>query len=382
MPRTFAPKTELELAEVIAGQGPFHVLGSGTKQMLGRPMVDAVPLSMKRFSGVDIYEPQELILEAGAATPLAEIKKLLAKRHQMLAFEPPDFSKRLGILGPGTLGGVLASGLAGPRRIKAGSVRDHVLGVRGVSGRGEIFKGGARVVKNVTGYDLPKLMAGSWGTLAALTSITFKVLPQPETETTIVIAGLSDQEAIAAMSAALQSPYEVSAAAHVPGQGTLIRLEGIQVSVRARSDALMKLLPHRCDALASKESRRQWQRIRDVEAVAWNKDDLIWRISVPPSDGADYMKRVSAHLSCKHFFDWGGGLIWLSVPRAANAHDNVVRGALKEGHAMLFRAPEDVRRAVPVFQPQPPALSALSARVKAAFDPLGKLNPSRMVEGR
>jgi glycolate oxidase FAD binding subunit len=379
MPKTFSPASELELAEIIAGNGPFDLRGTGTKLMLGRPMTQALVLSLAKFKSVELYEPEELIFEAGAATPLSEVRKLLAAKNQMLAFEPPDFSSLLGSKTAGTIGGMLATGFAGPRRIKAGSVRDHVLGVRGVTGRGEFFRLGSRVMKNVTGYDVSKLMAGSWGTLSALTRITFKVLPTPETESTLVI---KSGDAVALMSKALQSPCDVSGAAHVPGQGTYLRLEGIGISVKARRDALAKLLSVKSEALNAAESCKLWASIRDVSVLPLKKNSIIWRVSIPPSDGEAYVRRVFIAASGKYFLDWGGGLVWLALEPSLDGREAAVRGALKEGHAMLFRAPEELRRRIPVFQQQAPALAALSARVKAALDPLGKLNPSRMVEGR
>ena len=379
MPKNFTPASELELAEIIAGNGPFNVCGSGTKTSLGRPMAEMPVLSLAKFKGVELYEPEELIFEAGAATPLSEVRKLLAAKNQMLAFEPPDFSALLGNKTSGTIGGMLATGFAGPRRIKAGSVRDHVLGIRGVTGRGEFFKLGSRVMKNVTGYDVSKLMAGSWGTLSALTRITCKVLPAPETESTLVI---KSGDPVALMSKALQSPCDVSGAAHVPGQGTYLRLEGIGISVKARRDALSKLLGMKSETLGVADSRKLWASIRDVTVLPFKNNSIIWRVSVPPSDGEAYVRRVFIAASGRYFLDWGGGLVWLALEPSSDGREAAVRGVLREGHAMLFRAPEELRPRIPVFQPQPPALSALSTRVKAALDPLAKLNPSRMVEGR
>ena len=382
MARTLSPTSELQLAEAVAAGGPFEVRGQGSKAVLGRPLAELPVLSLRAFDALEIYEPEELIFEAGAAMPLAGVQKLLAAKGQMLAFEPPDFSKLLGSRSSGTLGGLLATGLAGSRRIKAGSVRDHVLGLRGVTGRGEIFNAGARVVKNVTGYDMPKLMAGSWGTLAALTRVTFKVAPAPETEATLAIPSASDGDAVAAMAAALQSPCDVSGAAHVPGQGTFLRLEGIAVSVKARRDALARLLAMKSETIAAATSRKLWREISNATVLPFAANSIIWRVSVPPSDGADYLRRVTEKVEARHFLDWGGGLVWLAVAPSPDAGAAAVRGSLKHGHAMLFRAPPNVRRIVPVFQPQPDALAALSMRVKAALDPLDKLNPGRMLENR
>ena len=275
----------------------------------------------------------------------------------------------------------MACNLAGPRRIKAGAARDHVLGIRGVSGRGEVFKAGARVVKNVTGYDLPKLMTGSYGTLAALTAITLKVLPRPETEETILVEGLGDVAAVSVMSLAMQSACEVSGAAHVPGEGTYLRLEGIAASVAARRDALARLLARPVQILAAKASGAVWQRIRDVLTLADSQERHVWRLSITPSESPDLLSRLRERLDLRYLLDWAGGLVWLDVPPTEDAAAAVIRGAMRSGHATLIRAPEGVRAAVDVFHPQAPALAALSARVKESFDPRHLFNPGRMTRG-
>jgi glycolate oxidase FAD binding subunit len=382
MTEILKPHSGAELAEMITGAGgPFEVLGTGTKRGSGRPVQSARSLDLSGFSGVIVYEPEELILEAGAGTRLSEIEALVDGRGQQLAFEPPDLSRLLGSAGSGTLGGVIACNLSGPRRIKSGAARDHILGICGVSGRGEIFKAGARVVKNVTGYDLPKLMTGSWGTLAALTAITLKVLPRPETEETVVLEGLDDAEAVKAMSLAMQSSCEVSGAAHLPGEATCLRLEGIAESVAYRRDKLARLLGRPVKVLAARSSSARWQAIRDVLPLADGRDRIVWRLSVTPSDASGIVAALKRHLDIRYYFDWAGGLVWLDIPLTDDASAAVIRAALPAGHAMLVRAPGHVRAAVDVFQPQAPALAALSARVKASFDPGHNLNPGRMYRG-
>ena len=376
------PGSEEELAEAIAGAAaPFEIIGGGTKRGLGRPVQAARTLDLSAFDALHIYEPEELIFEAGAGFRLAEAERLVEAKGQQFAFEPPDYSRLLGGASSGTLGGLLASNLAGPRRLKAGSCRDHVLGFRGVSGRGEIFKCGARVVKNVTGYDLPKLMAGSFGTLAALTSITFKVLPRPETEETVVLGGLDDGQAVAAMSLAMQSSCEVSGAAHVPGEGTYLRLEGIAPSVVYRRDALAKALGRPIQLLAASGSRAKWAAIRDATRFADAPERPVWRLSVTPSEAPAAIARIRANIDARYYFDWAGGLVWLDVPPTDDAAAGPIRQALRGGHATLIRAPDAVRAVVDVFQPQPAALAALSARVKEAFDPRHHFNPGRMYRG-
>lgn len=376
------PATEAELAEHVASApAPFEIIGTGTKRGWGRPVQSARTLDLSGFAAIHAYEPEELILEAGAGARLADIEQLIGARGQQLAFEPPDLSKLLGSAHSGTLGGLLACNLGGPRRIKSGAARDHVLGVRGVSGRGEIFKAGARVVKNVTGYDLPKLMANSFGTLMAMTSIIFKVLPKPETEETVIVTGLDDVAAVAVMSLAMQSSCEVSGAAHLPGEGTFLRLEGIAPSVVYRRDALARALGRPVRILAAESSRAKWAAIRDVARLADGTERIVWRLSVTPSEAPDVMARIGASLDVRYHYDWAGGLVWLDVPYTDDASADVIRGAMTSGHATLIRAPEQVRAHVDVFHPQAPALAALSARVKASFDPQHLFNPGRMYKG-
>lgn len=372
--------SETALAATIAGGLPSEIVGSGSKKALGRSTQSNSILDMSGFKGISLYEPDELVLEAGAGTPMSEIEKLLAKNNQQLAFEPPDYSKLLGSKKSGTLGGLIACGLSGPRRIKAGAARDHILGFSGVSGRGEIFKAGGRVVKNVTGFDLAKLMVGSYGTLAALTQITMKVLPAAATEETVVLSGLDDGRAIKAMSLAMQSSCEVSGAAHLPGAQTLLRLEGIRPSVISRRDKLRGLLKEfgAAEVLGEKQSRTQWIAVRDVHLLSGDQTRAVWKLSVTPSMGAEIVGRISKQLDAKYFFDWAGGLIWLSAPAADDASASIIRSSFDRGHATLIRAPESVRASVDVFQPQTSALAALSARVKASFDPGGVLNFGRM----
>ncbi len=377
----FAPKSEAELADMISAGESFILQGLGSKRGYGRVVEDFPVLSLAGFHGLAVYEPDELILEAGTATPLRVIQKLLHENNQMLAFEPPDYSHLWGTTHSGSLGGMLATALAGPRRIKAGSARDHILGVRGVTGRGEIFKAGARVVKNVTGYDMPKLMAGSFGTLAALTSVTFKVLPAPEVEETVLVAIRDDAEAMQVMSDALQSSAEISAAAHVPGEGTYLRFDGISVSVSARRDRYVSALKQNCEVINAEPSRAIWAKIRDCKAVAHDAARALWRISVAPMVGAAVAANIARQTDAKYFFDWGGGLLWMSLPATGDGGAGLVRSAFAEGHATLFAAPDELRQRVDVFQPQAPTLAALTARVKSALDPQGKLNPGRMYRG-
>lgn len=378
--RVCQPESEEELAALLRGADQaFAVEGRGSKRALGKPVAAAQTLSLAGFSGIRIYEPEELILEAGAATPLAEIQDVLAARNQHLAFEPLDYSRLLGSSSPGTIGGVLSCNLSGPRRLSAGAARDHVLRVQGVSGNGDAFQAGARVVKNVTGYDLPKLMAGAFGTLACLTSVTFKVLPRAETEETLVVPGDDTGRAVEMMSAAMGSACEVSCAAHVQGVGTALRLEGIAASVAYRRDRLWQVIGAKGTFLQERDSRALWARVRDADALPRDEDDVVWKLSVTPSDAPRVLDTIRPKAA---LLDWAGGLIWLTLPSSDDAGATMVRNAITSGHATLMRAPESVRAAVEVFPPQPAALTALSMRVKQAFDARGILNPGRMGRGR
>jgi glycolate oxidase FAD binding subunit len=379
----------------------LEIVGQGSKRAIGRPAQSDLTLNLSGLTGVTLYEPEELVLSARAGTPMAEIEALVASKGQQLAFEPMDYGPVLGgSPGSGTLGGMLAANLSGPRRIKAGAARDHFLGFTAVSGRGESFKSGGRVVKNVTGYDLCKLMAGSWGTLAALTEITIKVLPKPETEATLIVHGLDDPAAVAAMSLAMGSSCEVAGAAHLPAgvaaraseagdrrAVTALRLEGVPPSIAHRRqalDALMKPLGP-VAVLEEAASLALWRRIRDVMPLAADGtgERPLWRISTAPTKGAELARRIAADTEAELFYDWAGGLVWVALPASDDAGAALVRRAVAAagGHATLVRAPAAVRAAVAVFEPQDQAVAALTRRVKEGFDPQGVLNPGRMYAG-
>jgi len=377
----------------------MEVIAGGSKRGLGRPMQTPRTLDLSGIAGIRSYQPNELVLTAGAATPLDEIAEALAEARQMLAFEPPDWRKLLSTADSRpTLGGALACNLSGPRRIKAGAARDHLLGFRAVSGRGEIFKSGGRVVKNVTGYDLSKLMVGSYGTLAALEEVTVKVLPRPERIATVVLCGLDPAAAVRAMRHALASAHDVSAAAYLPAGSVpapmamvgiaALRLEGPEPSGAYRRGRLLAELGADCESavLDGAASVAFWRAVRDAEPFAAPADRAVWRVSAAPSRGAEIGEAIARHLDALWYLDWGGGLVWVAVSGAEDGGAALIRAAIRgadghgTGHATLIRGAAALRRAVPVFEPQPPALAALAARVKDSFDPRHILNPGRMVE--
>jgi glycolate oxidase FAD binding subunit len=374
--------TEAEIAaavtEAFEQARPLRIAGGGSRAAIGRP-VDGETIRPSE-AGITLYQPDELVIGARAGTPLAEVEAALAEKGQMLAFEPADHRALLGTDDSRpTVGGLVASNLSGPRRVIAGACRDGLIGVSFVNGRGEVLRSGGRVMKNVTGYDLVKLVAGSWGTLGVVTEAIFKVVPRPETEATLVWPGLFAEDAVALMSAALGSPYEVSAAAHVAGAAsrTALRLENFAPSVAYRTAELVRYLarfgaPERLDADASAAF---WRDVRDLAPLR-GAPGALWRVSVAPSKAFQVMAASGAAL---HLLDWGGGLMWLAAPESPQAAAAIVAAARGAGgHAMLYRGSADYRRLAGGWVPLPEPLAAIAARVKAAFDPAGILNPGLM----
>ncbi len=386
------------LAEAARAGVGVEICGSGSKRSIGRPLATKHRLSTRAMKGITLHEPNEMVMSALSGTPVAEVLGLVAKAGQMLAFEPSEYAGLIGTDAVGaTIGGVFAMNASGPRRAFAGAARDHLIGVRAVSGSGEVFKSGGRVMKNVTGVDLVKGLSGSWGTLALLTEVTFKTVPLPAGTTTLVLLGLPDEIAVEALCAAVGTPYEVSGAVHIQqplaltldhaavrSQGksvTAIRLENTPASIAYRRDALAKLLsPYgKLHDLDNDLSLTFWDELRRLGFFS-ETNAQIWRISTAPNKGPNVVAALSRYMAVRAFYDWSGGLVWAEVAPSADAGAADVRRvvATHGGHATLMRADEAVRAAVDVFQPQDPALANLSQRIKFALDPAGILNPGRM----
>ena len=406
MTETFRPETEEEVARAVRlafeHATPIEVVGAGSMRGLGRPLELDRSLDLTHLVGVSLYEPNELVMTAATGTPRVEVEAALAEHRQILAFEPPDLGPLYG--GPperGTVGGVFACNLSGPRRFQRGAARDHLLGFRGVSGRGENFKSGGRVMKNVTGYDLSKLVCGSYGTLAVLTEVTFKVLPRPDESRTLLALGAADAPALELLRQCAAGPNDVSGLAHLPVEvasrsrvgevtrpgtaATAIRVEGPASSVAERITALRTELSGRFPLveLSGPDSAALWREVRDAAYFARAPGAPLWRISLTASRSADTVAGIAAGLgaSARWFYDWAGGLVWLELsdgPLAERVRPTVARAG---GHATLVRASSASRTETPVFEPLSGPLGELTRRVKESFDPGRILNPGRMYAG-
>lgn len=403
------PTTEAELQSTLSGLAaqklPAEIRGAGSKAAVGRPAPQSVVVELARLSGITLYEPTELVMSANAGTSLAQIEGTLGERGQMLAFEPVDLGPATGGAGGiQTIGSVFATNISGARRIAAGAARDHLLGVRAINGRGEVFKSGGRVLKNVTGYDVARGLTGSWGTLAVLSEVTFKVLPKPQQTETLVYAGLSDEIGVELLCAAMGTPFEVSGTAHLTAgltkrlelnslareasTLTAIRIENFSSSVAYRIDRLkaaLKIygtpftLPHEA-------SLPFWSELRRLSVLTPVKGETpahLWRLSTAPALAAKVINSVRRNMKVEAYYDASGGVIWLEVTASADAGAADIRRILSThgGHATLIRAEADVRSSVEVFQPMSPAVERLTRGLKTAFDPSGILNPGRMYAG-
>ncbi len=398
--KTLRPVDDTELAGLVAWAAadrvPLEIVGNASKRGLGHAIAADHMVVMSQRSGIVDYEPAELVLTVEAGTTLAAIRTQLERANQQMAFEPPDYGSLLGHPeAMATIGGTMAGNLSGPRRVSAGAARDHALGVEAVTGRGELIRAGGRVVKNVTGYDLTRLLCGSWGTLAVITRLSLKVLPAPEKTRTLLVTGLTPSAGCRAMGEVLASSHGVSAAAWLPAgmasrsvvgyvsspatTVTAVRIEGPPASVLARHDSLRSMLAAHgpVEELHGRNSGVFWKEVRDVAAFV-TPETAVMRLSVPPASGAVACERVTA-IGGQAFLDWGGGLVWCAFapsPTTATAIRHIATDL--EGHAMLIRADEELKAAVPVFHPQPATRRDLSRRIREGFDPCGILNPGRM----
>jgi glycolate oxidase FAD binding subunit len=406
MTDVYMPGDEADLANFVRsakeGNYPLEICGFRSKREAGRPLNPAAVISTAKMSGITLYEPGELVVSAKAGTPLHEIEAALARKNQELPFEPADYSRIYGA-DPiaASLGAVAAMNISGPRRILRGAARDYLLGVRAVNGEGDVIKAGGRVMKNVTGVDLVRGLCGSWGTLAVLTELTFKVMPRAPESRTILFPGLADEAAVGVMSAAMGTPYEVSGTIHLhaPLVGRLVdpeiapaktavtalRLEGGPQSLAYRVAKLRRELSPFGDTyeLDPQRSRSFWSDIRSLAFLSARFERTLWRITIAPSKAPAIVRALSAFMDVSAAYEWSGGLVWLELPPSSDANVTELRRVLAEFEAdsMLMRAPRSVRSSIQVFHPLPLAKMQLVRGLKKAFDPAGVLNPGRMYAG-
>ena len=383
MTATITPATEAELAEAVSAAAAtgtrLRIQGGGTRKGLGQAIATDATLCTSGLTGIELYEPGSLNMVVRAGTPMDEVTAALDAENQQLAFEPMDHRALLGSTGTPTIGGVVAAAISGPRRLLAGACRDHLLGVRFVDGRGAVLKNGGRVMKNVTGLDLAKLMCGAHGTLGVLTELSLKTLPKPQTARTLAFAGLSAPQATALFCTALGTPFEISGAAW-SGATAYLRLEGFDIQVTNRAQRLQALFAaHESTAIDGAAHDTLWSDLRDVRALAARAGSL-WRLSVKPTDAARIVTDLQSSLRAEAALDWGGGLIWLAVPEAHTDAAAQIRDTLTPlgGHATLIKGDQALRATTPVFQPEAPALARISAGLRARFDPHNILNPGLM----
>lgn len=387
-----APASEDELAAAItaaaAARTPLLIQGFGSKSGFLRPVQAAATLSTSRLSGITLQSARELVISARAGTRLDEVEAALEAEGQHIVAEPPSYA----FLGNPvqSIGGIIAANLSGPRRISGGAMRDQLLGIRAVTGRGEAIHSGGRVLKNVTGLDFCKLFAGSYGTLGVMTEVTLKVMPKPEATGTLIFRGLDVARGVAVLSAALGSPYSVSGAAYLPaeaagsigmaGTAAMIRIEDFTSSVAYRTQKLAAELSEygKADIRETAESLAFWRAVRDAEPLVVDAKEAIWRISVPPS-AAPALMNFALREDLRGFLDWGGGLVFLAGKASEATHLAVTAAVRKAGGTWwLLRAPSTLRHVAEVVPPEPGALAAIRRRVAEAFDPARILNPGRM----
>ncbi len=371
------PQSESDFSELIKGRtSPIIPFGGGTRP-IGLTSAGE-RLSLNNLNKITRYEPGSLTLVVEGGTPLKTIYDKLEEKWQMLPFEPIDYRELLGSSGDSTIGGVVATNSSGPRRIKVGACRDFVIGLRFVDGEGNIIKTGGQVMKNVTGYDLTKLLTGSFGTLGIITEVALKVLPAPEHAAVILIEDLEEKKGLELLNRSLNSPFEVSGATHLcsgmdGNPVTMVRLEGFHSSVDYRVGELSRLFEDYGSLTIESDPERTkkgWQYVRDIGPFH-NKEGDVWRILTKATAAHSVVNGLRKHFEIEVFYDWAGSLIWVLVPEGTNLRDRL-KGL--NGHATLVRASDETKSRLQIFPQQSSMVQELKKKIKHKFDPNNILN--------
>ena len=400
---TFKPSSREEIAEIIKNcykkSIPLEINGTKSKNKIGRNFQSEKTLDLSGYSGIIEYKPEELYIKVKAGTPLKEILEAIDKNNQQLAFEPIDFGFLFeGKSNGGTIGGVVACNFAGPRRFKVGSARDHVLGFQGINGKGEVIKSGGTVVKNVTGYDLCKLVSGSYGTLTVLTELSIKVLPKSESSKTLIINNPHLKKAMEYLGTALSSSTDPSGGVFYPerfennfvfndlthkGALTAIRIEGPTNSVDQRISRLVKelsLLENEYSVLDNFQTDLFWGKTRNLEVFSNLKNNLL-RVIVPVSETLNVIQKLKKY-EINYFLDWGGNLIWLELEQISLKILREIKEITKEhsGYFTIIKLEDDLKASADIFTIDPIKYK-ISEKIKKSFDPKRIFNPGKMYSG-
>ena len=399
----YKPDNEKDLQEIIKycfkKNLPIEIIGRGTKNQIGKRLQCAKTLDMSNISGIIDYKPEELYITVKAGTPILTIQNELKKNNQHLAFEPVNFSELFKKdSNEGTIGGTLSCNFSGSRRFKVGSARDHILGFKGFNGKGEKIKSGGTVVKNVTGYDLSKLITGSFGTLLVLSEITLKVLPLQTDTKTIVVSGLSLEHALGILGSAISSSNDPSGAVVYPdslrnnfvfndlthpGSITAIRVEGSKTSTEQRINNLIQdlsLLDKNVTVIDSIQSEIFWEDTRSIKVFSKNQKNIL-RAVVPPSETINLINRLKS-FHPTYFIDWGGSLIWIELDYLSNQKIDQIRKRIlvADGYLTVIKSPENIKSSSELFTIDPIKFK-ISQNIKKSFDPKRIFNPGKMYTG-
>ncbi len=397
------PTKEKEISEIIKEcykkNIPLEILGLGTKKSIGRNFQFEKTLDLSNYSGIIDYKPEELYIKVKSGTPIKDIRNEIEKNNQHLAFEPIDFGYLFsGKNDEGTIGGVMSCNFAGSRRFKAGSIRDHILGFKGINGRGEVIKSGGTVVKNVTGYDLSKILSGSFGTLTVLSEITIKVLPKPESNKTLFINNPHLKKGLDYLNISLSSSSDPSGAVFYPenfrsfftfndltfsGPITAIRIEGSTSSIDHRIKKLtneLKVTSDEIVVLSKDQSDIFWEDTRNLKVFSKLKENLI-RIVIPASEAFETLNKLK-DFDAKYFVDWGGSLIWLQLDSINTKILKDIKTIVKtaSGYLTIIKIEENLKASIDVFTVDP-VKHEISEKIKKSFDPKRILNPGKMYIG-